>query len=74
MRKKTQIWNHIHTVKIDVPPACMRLCDKCQEPMPISYYYWPDDREVVIAYLCQHRGYGRYKVVQATLDKKGRLS
>ena len=72
--KQLKILNPHTGRNIIVPPACMRLCAQCLNPMPLDYFRWDSEHSVTLMYLCQHKDTGRFKRVVATLDKKGRLS
>lgn len=75
MKRKKLYIHHQYTGRaVEVPSSCQRLCAQCLNPMHLDYYRWDSETEVVIMYVCSHPGTGRFKRVQATLDKKWRLN
>jgi len=74
MSKKLSILNADQSRRVEVPNACRRLCAQCLDPMRLDYYYWTSQTNVTIMYKCEHPETSRFKLVLATLDKKGRLS
>jgi hypothetical protein len=60
--------------KVEIPARFQRLCAQCLNPMPLHNAWWSSENTVELVYLCQHKLSARFKRVQATLDKKGRLS